>query len=109
MNADSTNEPSDSSPDGALPRRHAEVDVAAFDMAYVVFDPRCMQVHLVDGFGAVVFDACDGDTTRSALLAEVCEVTGWDAPTAATEVDRALGQLITLGLLEGTAAQERPP
>jgi PqqD family protein of HPr-rel-A system len=92
-----------------LPRRHADVEIAAFDTSFVVFDPRCMQVHLIDGFGAVVFDACDGNTSREMLTAEVGDATGWDPSTAATEVDAMLAQLVDLGLLEGTTPQDRPP
>lgn len=98
----------DSSPD-LLPRRHADVDVAGFDTAFVVFDLRCLQVHLIDGFGAVVFDACDGETQRATLLAEVCEATRWDRPMAEAEVEAMLRQLVDLGLLEGTTPVERPP
>jgi hypothetical protein len=94
---------------GLLPRRRGDVDVAGFDTAFVVFDPRCMQVHLIEGFGAVVFDACDGETQANTLLDEVCDVTGWDRPTADTEVEAALAQLVGLGLLEGTTPPERPP
>jgi hypothetical protein len=92
-----------------LPRRHGDIDVAGFDTAFVVFDPRCMQVHLIDGFGAVVFDACDGETPRKTLLDEVCDVTGWDRLKGEAEVEATLGQLMGLGLLEGTTSQGRPP
>ncbi len=32
--------------------------VASFDDAYVVFDPRCSEVHLIEALSAVIFDAC---------------------------------------------------
>lgn len=92
-----------------LPRRHADVEVAEFDTEYVVFDPRCNEVHLITGLAAVVFDACDGVTPTAQLVEEIEELLQIPGDAVAREVVSALDQLRRIGILRGTAPTDRPP
>jgi len=92
-----------------LPRRHAELEVAEFDDEYVVFDSRCMDVHLIGGLTAVVFDACDGVSRRSALVDDLVQLLDLDRSSARRMVTDNIEALKLRGLLTGTTSQRRPP
>lgn len=92
-----------------MPRREDAVDVAAFDGEFVVYDSRAGQAHLIGGFDAVVFDACDGVTTSAALLDEVlgafADAERTDRPQrddVEQAIASALDGLAGAGVLEGT-------
>lgn len=85
-----------------MPARHEALEVAEFETELVVFDPRSDQVHLLEGFSAVVFDACDGESLPDGLVADVVEVGGVDVDQAKGAVARTLVELGVLGLLAGT-------
>lgn len=91
-----------------LPTRNANTLVAAFDDAYVVFDPRCNEVHLIESLSAVVFDGCDGSSTAG-LLDDIIEILGLDRAEAEQMVRDNLDEFNRKGLLVGTKAAERPP
>ncbi len=93
---------------GRLPVRNADTMVAAFDDAYVVFDPRCNEVHLIESLSAVVFDACDGASTAD-LVADIAEILDLDVGKAEQAVQNNLEEFTRKGLLVGTKAAERPP
>lgn len=92
-----------------LPARHPDLEVAEFDTEYVIFDPRCSEVHLIEGVTAIVFDACDGSTPLADLVEEFSDVLGIDASVVRIQVAEALVALASVGALEGTTPTERPP
>ena len=94
--------------DDSLPQRNPDTLVAGFDDAYVVFDPRCSQVHLLSGVSAVVFDACDG-TPRSELVEDFTSTLDIDASSAGAVIDAQLAEFDRTGLLLGGTPAERPP
>jgi len=91
-----------------LPQRNADTIVAAFDDAYVVFDPRCNEVHLIEALSAVVYDACDGSSAAE-LISDIHEILGIDQTQAEGVVQNHLDEFALKGLLAGTKAAERPP
>ncbi len=91
-----------------LPLRNPDTLVAVFDDAYVVFDPRCGEVHLLGAMSAVVFDACDG-TPRSVLVDEITSILGVDEAAAVDTIDHQLTEFGRTGLLLGTSPMRRPP
>jgi hypothetical protein len=95
--------------DDLLPRRHDELEVAEFDGEFVVFDPRCMDVHLIGNLTAVVFDACDGRSRRSDLISDLVDVVGLDGAAAERAVTDSLDALAQRGLIAGTTPERRPP
>ena len=92
-----------------LPRRNPDLEVSEFDGEFVVFDPRCMDVHLVSDVTAVVFDACDGTSSRTSLVDDLVELLDIDRSAADGMVSDSLVALERTGLLAGTASQLRPP
>ena len=92
-----------------LPLRNQAVEVAKFDPDLVVFDPRCKQVHLLERVTAVVFEACDGITTRQQLLAAMAAAQEFSVQDADLRVRKALAKLARLGLLQDTEYQVQPP
>ena len=92
-----------------LPSRNEALEVAEFDAELVVFDPRCKQVHLLDGLAAVVFGACDGVTARRELLTDMVQVLELSVDDADVRVLEILAAFEGLGLLEGTEYEEPPP
>ncbi|MFT6290194.1 MAG: PqqD family protein of HPr-rel-A system [Ilumatobacter sp.] len=91
-----------------LPDRNPDTLVASFDGAYVVFDPRCSEVHLIDSLSAVIFDACDG-TSLSDLVADITEIFGIDVAQAEQAIESNLDEFARKGLLAGTYGATRPP
>ena len=91
-----------------LPARNADTLVAAFDDAFVVFDPRCNEVHLIETLSAVVFDGCDGSSTAG-LLDDITEILGMERAEAEQMIRDNLDEFNRKGLLDGTKAAERPP
>jgi len=92
-----------------LPLRHADLEVAGFDDEFVVFDPRCSEVHVVSNVTAVVFDACDGKSSRADLIRDLVDVAGLGRSDATRAVDESLAALARRGLLVGTTPEGRPP
>ncbi len=91
-----------------LPERNPDTLIASFDDAYVVFDPRCSEVHLIEALSAVVFDACDGSSTAD-LIADIAEILEIDTVRAERAVQTSLDEFARNGLLAGTTAGKRPP
>lgn len=91
-----------------LPERHPDPLIAEFDDAYVVFDPRCGEIHLIDALSAVVFNACDG-SDRAALADDIASILGIDRAKAETAIDNNLTAFARAGLLVGTNPSIRPP
>ena len=92
-----------------LPARNQLIEIAEFDADVVVFDPRCKRVHLIEGLAAVVFDACDGVTTRHDLLTDMVAALDVSADEADRRVQESLDSFKVLGLLAGTEFDEPPP
>jgi hypothetical protein len=92
-----------------LPDRNSDVEVAAFDTEFVVFDPRNRMAHRLEGQHALVFDACDGSTRTAALLAELHEAGAGDVDEVRAMLTERLAELADLGLLVGTDAPPPPP
>ncbi len=99
---------SDRMTEDLLPLRNPDTLVAGFDDAYVIFDPRCSEVHLLGAMSAVVFDACDG-SPRSELIEDITSVLGVDESVADAAIDQQLAEFERTGLLLGTTPEERPP
>ena len=91
-----------------LPERNADTLVATFDDTYVVFDPRCKEVHLIEALNAVIFDACDGSLAAE-LVTDIHEILGIDRGLAEEAVRHHLDDFAGKGLLAGTQAAGRPP
>jgi PqqD family protein of HPr-rel-A system len=92
-----------------MPARNSGLEIAEFGHEFVVFDPRCGQVHLLSELTAVVFDACDGHTPVAELCRELVEA-GVAGPQAAEEMlVGVLEEFCALGLLEGTEWIPPPP
>jgi hypothetical protein len=92
-----------------MPERRADLEIAEFDHEFVVFDPLAEQVHFVEGFMAIVFDACDGNTLTEHLLAELADALPADQdPLGAAELKAALAQLAAFRLLTGRLTEESP-
>lgn len=92
-----------------LPSRHPEIEVAEFETEYVIFDPRCSEVHLIAGLTAVVFDACDGSTIVVDLVEEFRETLGLEFEASRSQIAEALRVLSGIGALDGTTPADRPP
>ncbi|MFZ4718652.1 MAG: hypothetical protein ACOYMR_04470 [Ilumatobacteraceae bacterium] len=93
-----------------MPDPRADLHVASFDTEYVVWDPTCGLVHLLEGLHAVVFDACRSRIGRDELAAELVAA-GIDTPAAQHEaqqaVDAALDHLRGLSMFADGGG--RPP
>ena len=92
-----------------LPARHPDVEIAEFDTEFVVFDPRCNDVHRMVGLTAVVFDACDGVTTLASLVGEVASVLETSDQQALTLIEQALAEITRVGALQGSEPLKPPP
>jgi hypothetical protein len=75
-----------------MPARRADLEVADFDTELVVLDPVRHQAHHLDTPLAIVFDACDGRTPRSAVVAEIAAATATDLAAA----ERWMGRLVQI-------------
>lgn len=92
-----------------LPGRHPVLEIAEFDTELVVYDPRVHKVHHVKDLAALVLDACNGATTRAALVEELADGLGAAQAEVEEVVDSVLEALAGQGLLEGTKPPEDPP
>jgi hypothetical protein len=64
----------------------------------LVLRQSTQEAHALNQTAAIVFDLCDGATTRVAMAAEVARRTG--LPTEVSIVDLALNELVEAGLVE---------
>lgn len=92
-----------------MPRRSTHVEVADFDAEFVVFDPRNTMVHHLSGWIAIVFDACDGESSRAELAADAIDYWHGEIDEAHRRVDEAIEVFENLGILEGLDAVTPPP
>lgn len=63
----------------------------------LVLKPSTNEAHALNETAAIVFDLCDGTTTRAAMVAEVARRTG--LPTDESIVELALTELSDAGLI----------
>src|SRR4051794_38446034 len=98
-----------SSAGDTMPSREAGLEIAEFEDATVVFDPRANSVHLLDPLAAVLFDACDGVTVRADLIAEISEALAQDTSEVTDQVELAIRNFGALGLLLGIEPSAPPP
>lgn len=75
-----------------MPTRRTDLEIADFDTELVVLDPVRHQAHHLDTPLAIVFDACDGRTPRSSVVAEIAAATG----TGLDEADRWVGHSVQI-------------
>lgn len=87
----------------ALPRLRDDVRLAMFDAEAVVFDPVTSTTSLIEGFDAVVVDACREQVDRATFIDEVVDSLGIDSEEAVALVDASLDRLGALGIFEGSA------
>jgi len=83
------------------------VETALFadnDFRAVVFDERTAKLHHLNPVASAVWVLCDGTTSVAAVEAELADVLGMDASTAASHVDAAMRQFWDAGLLAGSPA-----
>lgn len=92
-----------------LPGRRDHLEVAEFDSEFVVFDAATSSVHLIGGVPAVVFDACDGETTVESLIGEFAECGLGTREEAVTAILDAYISLIGLAVLDGVDPADGPP
>lgn len=92
-----------------LPERKADLEIAEFATEFVVFEPRCSEVHQLGGLTAIVFDACDGSTTVDALAEEIAGALGIGVDEAAVHVDDSLVALARADLFVAESEADRPP
>lgn len=95
-----------------MPRRSAGVVSSPLADQVVVHDPRRGVVHLLNAAGAVVWDACDGQTTAAGLVDLISDVTGADPAAVAADVASHVTRLEREGLVgreEPAPEPWRPP
>ncbi len=92
-----------------LPARHAHLEIAEFGTELVVYDPQVHMVHLLSGFQALLFDACDGSTATEALVAEFVEAGVGDREQVLDALRIAFIDLVTLALLVDHEPPDGPP
>lgn len=92
-----------------LPARNPDLEIAEFETEFVVFEPRCSEVHELGGLTAVVFDACDGATSIEALAAEIASALMIGVDEAHAHVADSLVALAAADLLATGSGDERPP
>jgi PqqD family protein of HPr-rel-A system len=80
---------------------HPDLRILRFDDESVVFNPFLWHTHLLNAAAALVLDALaeDGPATAAALAAALADDAGAPA-IAADEVERVLGELAGLALVE---------
>jgi hypothetical protein len=75
-----------------MPARRADLEIADFDTELVVLDPVRHQTHHLDTPLAIVFDACDGRTSRASVAAEIAAAADVDID----EAQRWVGRLVQI-------------
>jgi Coenzyme PQQ synthesis protein D (PqqD) len=71
----------------------------------LIHDPATDEAHALNETAALVYDLCDGTTSRAAMATEIGRRAGLPADEGI--VDLALGELVEAGLVE-TEEAERP-
>lgn len=92
-----------------LPEVYREIRVAEFGSELVLFDPLCMQVHLLGDLDAVVYDACSERVPTADLVMELRDVLGLGSEEAREAIEESTRRLEDLGLVGDGAPRSRPP
>ncbi|HAP78440.1 MAG TPA: hypothetical protein DCR14_20450 [Acidimicrobiaceae bacterium] len=82
-----------------LPRRNPALEIAEFEVEFVVYDPGTQQVHHLRELTAVVFDACGEAVTTEELAAELAEAMQVPVADAERSVVDTVDVLARAGLL----------
>lgn len=85
------------------------MQVAEFELEYVVFDPRSRMAHHLVREHAVVFEACDGHSSPAPLVADLVEAGHGTEQEIVVLLAESLAELTGLGLLEGGEPPAPPP
>lgn len=104
-----TDTPTDVTIGDVLPQRHAHLEIAEFGTELVVYDPQVHMVHLLSGFQALLFDACDGATATEVLVDEFVEAGVGDREQVLDALRIAFIDLVTLALLADHEPPDGPP
>jgi hypothetical protein len=88
-----------------MPRKRAEVMVAAFDTELVVLVPDERRTHHLDEGLSLVLDSCDGVTPTADVVTEIAAGTGATTEAVESWLKRSLETLDELTMLERTDAQ----
>src|SRR5262245_27441314 len=78
-------------------RRVEGLLIERVDGGLLVVHESSHEAHALNETAAIVFDLCDGSTSRAAMTAEVSRRTG--LPADESVVDFALGELVEAGLV----------
>ena len=89
-----------------VPLRRADVESVELDGEMVVHDPRSGTLHLLNESAASVWAACDGSTTVAAIVRAMQETHAGPADEIAHDVDRALTELRSQGLVDVPRADQ---
>lgn len=94
----------------ALPVRSSGVRAAPLGNDLVLHDGATAMVHVVNATGAVVWQACDGQTPASELVADLAAASGADASLVQIEVVRCVEDFAAAGLVgrQGPVADPEP-
>lgn len=92
-----------------MPNVHPDVTTALFDddeLAAVVYDTRADATHRLSAEAVSVWLFCDGRTSVAAMADELIDIFGLAPESVAADVQRALAQFWSLGLLRGSSGAE---
>ena len=81
------------------PRRNGDVWVKQQGEETAVYDNETGRLHLLNATALAIWEACDGETSVDELIEAVAELTMLDHERALAEVDRALRELRSAGLV----------
>ena len=82
------------------PTPHPSVETALFDADAVVFDERTATVHRLNISASAVWVLVDGRRTVKEIVAELADAFSIGAQVLRPEVERALDQFSSLGILD---------
>lgn len=66
----------------------------------LLYDPRTGEASLLNGTAAAIFELCDGLTPVSGMVEEILGVLSADPETVRADVQRIVGELARMGLIE---------
>ena len=91
--------------DDVRPNAHPSIRSAVFDndeFCVVLFDERANRLHRLGSAASAVWMLCDGDTEVANLVDELVQILGLPQDSTASDVQLALNDFWSMGLLSGS-------
>jgi hypothetical protein len=84
-------------------KRSSTVTVKEIDGQYLVLDRQRGQLHELNSTASFVWEACNGERSLDDIAAELAEIYEIDLAIARRDVELAVQQFVSCGLLDGSA------